>query len=194
MDALTVIMGRTSVPPLKMGGPGPDQAALEAILAAGAAAPDHGKLSPFRFVVIEGEARQALGELFVQAARQADPGAAEVDLEKQRRNPQRAGVVIVVITHVRADHPKVTAVEQLGSGAAAMQNMLLAAHALGFAAKWVTGKNAYDPVVRAGLGCAGDDVVTGFLFIGSFADEHPTSRKQEPAAITSRWNGPAAAG
>jgi nitroreductase len=194
MDVLTAIMERTSVPPLKMGAPGPDQAELQAILAAGAAAPDHGRLAPFRFLLVEKEARAALGELFVHAARIADPDTAEVDLEKQRRNPQRATAVIVVITHVRADHPKIPAVEQLASGAAAMQNMLLAAKAKGFAAKWVTGKNAYDPTVRAGLGCAGDDVVTGFLYIGSFADEHPVSTKQDPARITARWRGPATAG
>ncbi|WP_159712373.1 nitroreductase family protein, partial [Geminicoccus flavidas] len=144
MDALTAIMSRTSVPPLKMGSPGPDQATLDAILAAGAAAPDHGRISPFRFLVVTGEARKALGELFVEAALAANPDTAEADLDKQRRNPQRAAAVIAVITHVRADHPKIPAVEQLASGAAAMQNMLLAAHAKGFAAKWVTGKNAYD--------------------------------------------------
>jgi nitroreductase len=192
MDALTTIMERTSVPPLKMGAPGPDEAQLQAILAAGAAAPDHGKLVPFRFLLVEKEARAALGELFVQAARIADPTVAEADLEKQRRNPQRATAVIVVITRVRADHPKIPAAEQLASGAAAMQNMLLAAKAQGFATKWVTGKNAYDSTVRAGLGCAGDDVVTGFLFIGSFAQDHPVSPKQDPAAITTRWTGPAA--
>jgi nitroreductase len=190
MDVLTAIMSRTSVPPLKMGAPGPDAADLQEILAAGAAAPDHGKISPFRFVVIEGEARMALGELFVAAAREADRNVAEADLEKQRRNPLRATVVIAVITHVRVDHPKIPTVEQLSAGGAAMQNMLLAAHAKGFAAKWVTGKNAYDPMIRSALGCAGDDVITGFLFIGSFSDGHPASPKQDPAAITTRWTGP----
>lgn len=189
MDALTAIMSRTSVPPLKMGSPGPDQATLDAILAAGAAAPDHGRISPFRFLVVTGEARRALGELFVEAALAANPETAEADLDKQRRNPQRAAAVIAVITHVRADHPKIPAVEQLAAGAAAMQNMLLAAHAKGFAAKWVTGKNAYDPVVRAGLGCAGDDVITGFLFIGSYEAEHQPSPKTDPAKLTRYWTG-----
>jgi nitroreductase len=192
MDALTAIMSRTSVPPLKMGSPGPDQATLDAILAAGAAAPDHGRISPFRFLVVTGEARRTLGELFVEAALAANPDTTEADLDKQRRNPQRAAAVIVVITHVRADHPKIPAVEQLAAGAAAMQNMLLAAHAKGFAAKWVTGKNAYDPVVRAGLGCAGDDVITGFLFIGSYEAEHQASPKADPARLTRYWTGPEA--
>ncbi|WP_027135233.1 nitroreductase family protein [Geminicoccus roseus] len=194
MDVVSAIMGRTSIPPLKMGAPGPDRAELEAILAAGAAAPDHGRLAPFRFLVVEGEARAELGDLFVRAARQADPQVAEADLDKQRRNPQRAAVVIVVVTQVRADHPKIPAVEQLSAGAAAMQNMLLAAHAAGFASKWVTGKNAYDPMVRDGLGLAGDDVITGFLYVGSYVEEHPASAKKDPAAITSRWTASARQG
>lgn len=189
MDVLTAIMTRTSVPPLKMGEPAPDATAVQAILAAGAAAPDHGRLAPFRFLVVEDDARTALGALFAAAAKAAMPDIAEADLEKQRRNPLRAALVITVITQVRADHPKIPAVEQMGSGAAAMQNMLLAAHGLGFAAKWVTGKNAYDPHVRAGLGCAGDEVITGFLYVGTLAQPHPTSGKPDPAPITTYWRG-----
>jgi nitroreductase len=193
MDVSTTIMSRTSVPPVKMGSPGPDAAAVQQILAAGAAAPDHGRIMPFRFLLVEGDARAALGELFVTAARQADPAVAEADLEKQRRNPTRASAVIVVITKVRADHPKIPAVEQLAAGAAAMQNMLLMAHGLGFATKWVSGKNAYDPVIRTALGCAADDVITGFLFVGSFTEPHPPSPKLDPEKITRRWTGPVAA-
>ena len=129
MDVSTAILSRTTIPPLKMGGPGPSAADLQEILAAGAAAPDHGRLMPFRFLLVEGEARAALGEVFVQAARAADPDVAEADLEKQRCNVSRATAVVVVITRVHAGQ-KVPEVEQIAAGAAAMQNMLLAAHGM----------------------------------------------------------------
>ncbi|HEX2526225.1 MAG TPA: nitroreductase [Geminicoccus sp.] len=190
MDVSTAILSRTTVPPLKMGGPGPGPADLQEILAAGAAAPDHGKLTPFRFILIEGDSRAALGEVFVAAARAADPNVAEVDLDKQRRNVMRATAVVVVVTRVRPGH-KIPAEEQIAAGAAAMQNMLIMAHARGFAAKWATGKNAYDPHIRQALGCSQEDVITGFLLIGSLAEAHPVSAKLDPERITMRWTGPA---
>lgn len=190
MDVLTAIMTRTTVPPLKMGGPGPDQAALDRILAAGAAAPDHGRIAPYRFFTVTGAARERLGELFVAAARASDPRIGEADLDKQRRNPTRATAVIVVVAKIRPDHPKFPPIEQEAAAAAAIENMLLAAHGLGFAGKWVTGKNAYDPMIRAAFGCAEDDVIMGLVFLGSLIEPHAASPKPDAGAITLNWTAP----
>ena len=188
MDVLEAIRTRTSVPPMKMGLPVPSSNDLTEILEAGAAAPDHGRLMPFRFLVVEGEARKDLGELFVRAMLKADPAARPADLDKQRANPQRAAVVIAVITRAIPEH-KIPVVEQLSAGAAAMQNMLLAVHAKGFGGKWVTGKNAYDPMVREGIGCQHDEVVTGFLYLGGLQEPYPISVKKTVGNITSHWPG-----
>ena len=88
------------------------------------------------------------------------------------RHPLRAPVIVVVAARVEPAHPKIPEVEQVAAVAAAAQNMLLAAHALGFAAKWATGKQAYDPGVKAGLGLADDDRILGFLYLGSYAADH----------------------
>jgi nitroreductase len=190
MDVLTAIMTRTTVPPLKMGGPGPDQAALDKILAAGAAAPDHGRIAPYRFFTVTGVTRERLGELFVEAARASDPTIRDADLEKQRRNPTRATAVIVVVAKVRPNHPKFPAIEQEAAAEPAIENMLLAAHGLGFAGKWVTGKNAYDPMVRKAFGCAEDDIIMGIVFLGSLIEPHATSPKPAAATITLNWTAP----
>lgn len=191
MDALEAILTRTTVPPAKMGPPGPDEAQLRRILEAGAAAPDHGCLRPWRFLVVRGAARDRLGALFARAVVAKGGDAAE--LEKQRTSPLRASVVVAVVAKLRKDHPKIPEPEQVASAAAAMQNMLLAAHAQGLAAKWVTGKNAYDPVVRQGLGLAPHDLITGFLFVGTPASPHEGAARPALATIVEEWTGEAAA-
>lgn len=191
MDALEAILTRTTFPPAKMGPPGPDEAQLRRILEAGAAAPDHGCLRPWRFLVVRGSARERLGELFGRAVVAKGGDAAE--LEKQRTSPLRASVVVAVVAKLRKDHPKIPEPEQVASAAAAMQNMLLAAHAQGLGAKWVTGKNAYDPVVREGLGLAAHDLITGFLFVGTPVAAHEGTARPALATVVEEWTGEAAA-
>src|SRR5919202_4729212 len=99
MDALEAILTRSSVPPVKMGLPGPDEAQLRRILEAGAAAPDHGKLRPWRFLVVRGTARERLGEVFANAV--LAKGGEQAEVEKQRSVPTRAPVVVVVVAKVR---------------------------------------------------------------------------------------------
>jgi nitroreductase len=187
MDALEAILTRSTVPPVKMGPPGPDEAQLRRILEAGAAAPDHGKLRPWRFLVVRGAARERLGEVFAGAVLAKGGEAAEV--EKQRSVPLRAPVTIVVVAKIRPDHPKIPAVEQVASAAAAAQNMLIAAHAQGLAAKWTTGKNAHDPVVRAGMGLDPDDEIVGFLLLGSAAVPHGPTERPPVDDVVVEWDG-----
>lgn len=189
MDTITAILSRRTVPPAKMGPPGPDEDALRRILEAGAAAPDHGLLRPWRFLVVRGEGRARLGELFAAFAARTNPGAGPEEVEKQRAAPLRAPVIVVVAARVQSQHPKIPVVEQIASAAAAAQNMLLAAHALGFAAKWATGKQAYDEGVKAGLGLGPDDRVLGFLYIGSYAAEHAPPPRPSLDGVAVEWPG-----
>lgn len=189
MEALAAILTRRTVPPAKMGPPGPDEAALARILEAGAAAPDHGMLRPWRFLVVRGEGRAALGELFAAAARRAAPGISAAEVEKQRAGPARAPVVVVVAARVQPAHAKIPPLEQVASAAAAAQNMLLAAHALGFAAKWSSGKPARDAGVKAGLGLAAEDEILGFLLLGSYAADHPVAPRAGLDGVVREWPG-----
>ena len=187
MDALDAILTRRTVPPFKMGPPGPDEAALQQILTAGVAAPDHGMLRPWRFLVVRGSGRQRLGELFAEFVNRVAPSASPEEIEKQRTAPTRAPVIVVVAARLRPAHPKIPEVEQLASVAAAAENMLLAAHALGFAAKWSTGKQAYDGVVKEGLGLGMDDRIIGFLYLGSYAAGHEAPPRPGLDGVVSEW-------
>lgn len=164
MDALTLLLHRNSEPKLTM--PGPDRDALHKMFAAALRAPDHGRLRPWRFLTIDGKARHRLGELFVEALKRRNPDAAPEDFKKQAEAPLRAPLVIAVIAR-ESDHPKVPRVEQLLSAGCAAHTLLLAAQAQGFGAIWRTGDNSYDEHVRTGLGLADDEVLVGYVYVGS---------------------------
>lgn len=189
MDAIEAILTRSTVPQVKMTGPGPGSAELARILEAGASAPDHGRLRPWRFLVIQGEGRRQLGALFEQALRASNPDCAPEEAEKQRSGPLRAPLVIVVAATLSDERArdKIPPVERIASAAAAAQNMLLAAHAQGYAGKWSTGKPAQNALVRAGLGLAAQDEIIGFLYIGTYAVEHAISARPTLEGIAAPW-------
>lgn len=189
MDTLDAIAGRHSVPAPFLAEPAPDDAALERIIAAGSAAPDHGRLRPWRFLVIRGEARDLLGEIFVEALVQRSPDAGEAAKEQERARPIRAPLMIAVLVTTDPHHAKIPLVEQILSAGAAAQNMLLAAHALGYGAKWVTGSNAYDDSVKRALGGGPDDVIAGFLHFGSVTGDPPAVPHAEPSSLGFEWRG-----
>lgn len=187
MEALEAILTRRTVPPAKMGPPGPDEPALRRILEAGVAAPDHGLLRPWRFLLVRGDGRARLGELFAAFVQRQSAAVSAEELEKQRTAPLRAPVIVVVVARVDPAHPKIPAAEQLAAVAAAAQNMLLAAHALGFAAKWATGRQAHDATVRAGLGLGTHDRIVGFLYLGSATGEQPAPPRAGLDQVVQEW-------
>jgi nitroreductase len=165
MDALTALHTRKASP--KLVEPVPTDDELTLIYQAALRAPDHGMLRPWRFLVVKGEARNKLGELFV-AAMQPDT--------KEKRNkllnaPLRAPMIIIAVTTI-TEHPKVPAIEQITSTAAAVQNMSLAAHALGYASIWRTGAVASSDEVKLGLDLNVSDEIVGFLYLGSSTYEN----------------------
>lgn len=162
MDALTLLLNRRSLP--KLIEPAPQGEELENIFRAGLRAPDHAGLTPWRFIVSRGEGLQKLAEILVEAAK-AD-GADEAVIEKAGKAPFRAPMVITVVAKV-TEHDKVPAIEQHLSAGCAVQAMQMAAVAQGYSGYWRTGKWAYHPVVREALGVQGDDLIAGFLYIGT---------------------------
>lgn len=164
MDALTLLNNRNSEP--KLSEPAPDTDTLHKILGAALRAPDHGRLHPWRFLLIIGKSRYRLGELFGEALRARDPEASPDQIKKSQEAPLRAPIVVTVIARLQ-DHPKVPKVEQLLSAGCAAHSILLAAQALGFGAIWRTGDNCYDPHVKTGLGLEENEEIVGYIYVGS---------------------------
>lgn len=161
MDALDALLNRVSAP--RLCEPAPDAAQRELLFRAALRAPDHGQLRPWRFLTIEGAAREQLGELLAQALpADASPEA----LSKARAMPLRAPLLVVVIARVQA-HAKVPAQEQVIAAGCAAHGILLAAHAQGIGAVWRTGELAYNAQVATGLGLAADEQVIAFLYLGT---------------------------
>lgn len=187
MDAFAALTSRQSVAPAFLGEPGPDEQALSRILQAGASVPDHGRLRPWRFIVVQGEARTQLGEVFAEALRRREPSPSESALDQERNRPLRAPLVIVVVAKLAPEHPKIPEIEQIVSAGASAQNILVAAHAHGFGAKILTGTNAYDEHVRTALGLEPHDRLIGFIHIGSLQREAPAVPHADPREHTVEW-------
>lgn len=152
----------------KLTAPSPQGEALNAILHAGLRAPDHGRLQPWRFITIENDGLNRLGELFFEAAKRRLPEQNEAALEKFRQQPQRAPLIIVVVASPKK-HMSIPAIEQEYSAAAATYAMLLAANAQGFSGIWRTGDNAYDPYIKQGLGIQDHEQIIAYLYLGTAA-------------------------
>lgn len=163
MELLEGIQSRASA--LKLSAPGPTREHLDQILRAGIRAPDHGRLKPWRFVVLEGEARLrlagAMADLFLRKA----PQATQAQLDAERAKPMRAPTILIAAA--RISKGKIPEVEQIASVAAGVQNMFLAAHALGYGVMWKTGAAAYDPEVKTALGLLPDDHIVAMLYLGT---------------------------
>jgi nitroreductase len=185
MDAIEALTSRKSVAMLEEPAPSKDE--LETLFTAAVRAPDHCRLRPWRFVVIEGEGRNKLGNVFAEALKKREPDSTEAMQEKTRGKPLRAPMIIAVIAKVQ-DHPKVPHVEQILSAGAAAQNIMLAAHAMGYAGIWRSGSPCFDPHVKEALGAFDKDQIVGFLYLGTASRMMPLP--QEPVAdYVEHWSG-----
>src|SRR5688572_8385219 len=184
-ETLDLLLSRRSGSAKLMKGPGPDAAQLRRILAAGVRVPDHGKLTPWRFIVFEGEGRARMGEILAQSIA-AERDSSPERIEQERNRFMRAPVVIGVVSRVREQIPIPVWEQQLSSGAVCM-TIVLAAHAMGFVANWVTEWCAYHPQVLARVGLKPTERIAGFIYIG-----HPVvpleDRPRPPVdSITTRF-------
>jgi nitroreductase len=164
MELFEAITSRSSAS--KLGEPGPTSEQLASLLDAGGHAPDHGRLKPWRFVVLHGEAREAFAVAAANAKR-ARVALTDEQVESDRQKIMRSPTILVVGCAVRRDNPKVPEFEQILAVGAAAQNIFLAAHALGFGVMWKTGAAAYDAQVKATVGLAPDDHIVAILHLGS---------------------------
>lgn len=166
--------------------PGPTAAELEQILTIGTRVPDHGKITPWRLVVIEGEARQQAGDKLAEIAAKNNPGLDEASIEIERQRFLPAPLTIGVISSPK-DHPKVPEFEQLLSAGNVAFNLLHAAHALGFAATWVTRWYAFDAEAAAMLGAREGERFVGFVHIGTPTAAIEDRPRPALADVVSHW-------
>jgi nitroreductase len=165
VDLLTAIESRASA--LKLIEPGPTRAHLEQIMRAGVRAPDHGRLRPWRFVVLEGAAREKLGDAMARLSLVKFPQSTPEQLDGERRKVLRAPTIVVAAAHITPG--KIPEVEQILAVAAGVENMVLVAQALGYGAMWKTGAAAYDAQTKAMLGLTERDHIVAFLYLGTTA-------------------------
>ncbi|HLH90487.1 MAG TPA: nitroreductase [Xanthobacteraceae bacterium] len=173
-EALQLLKTRRSVKPVELAGPGLTAAEIETLLTIASRVPDHGKLVPWRFIVFDGEARLAAGAKIAEAfrAKYADATPEQIAFEANRL--ARAPLVVAVVSRA-APHVKIPEWEQVLSAGAAAMSLVVAAHALGFAASWITEWYAYDRGVLDALGLAPNEKIAGFIHIGRAgpADDRP---------------------
>lgn len=180
LKALKALHTRTSSP--RLCEPAPSDEQLDSILRAALRAADHGLLRPWRFLLIRGEARNRLGNLILEAAEHENGKLSEAQREKLRNKPLRAPLIIVTISSPKP-HPKVPEFEQDLSAAAATQNMINAAYAVGVGAMWRSGSPAFQSIVMRGLGLQGSEKIIGFLYLGTL--DGPT--KPPPSTDYSKY-------
>src|SRR3954465_12522156 len=161
-EALDLLKTRRSVKPVEMSGPGPAANEIDALLTIASRVPDHGKLTPWRFVVFEGDARLKAGEIIASAFGRKYPDATQDQLTFERARLSRAPLVVAVVSRA-APHVKIPEWEQVLSAGAAAMNLVTAAHALGFAANWITEWYAYDRRVLDARGLAAHEKIAGFV-------------------------------
>lgn len=189
MDALNLLHTRNSAP--RLTDPAPKGQELDQIVQAALRAPDHARLRPWRFLTVQGDARHALGDLFVRAttARKqlaGEPAVTADEATKLAAKPLRAPLIIVVIASP-TEHPKVPEVEQVISAGCAAHGLLLAAHALGYAGVWRTGSNAFDATVNAGLGLKSHESIVGFIYLGTIEGDYKPLPELKTADYCHSW-------
>ncbi|ASP39589.1 nitroreductase [Bacterioplanes sanyensis] len=185
MNALDVLTQRVSAPQLT--GPEPTAAQIETLLRAALRAPDHAWLRPSRYLLIRGEQRRQLGEIFLQGMEDAHSLSAEKQ-EKSRNLLTRAPLVIAAVTRV-VEHDKVPRDEQLLSTGAGVQNLLNASWALGLGAIWRTGAMASSQAVHQALGLQPNDVLVGFVYVGQVNCRLKQAPELELSDYVSEWTG-----
>ena len=185
---LSHLKTRRSGKPRDMVEPGPNAAQLREIVAIAARTPDHGKLAPWRFVVVGADQRDALATLLVSSYRAERPVAGRLEIEALEQFAHQAPALIVVLSSPK-ESSKIPMWEQELSVGAASMNLVHAAHAMGFVAGWLTGWPSYSEAVRDAFG-GGHERIAGFIFIGSPSRELEERPRPELDAVLGDWTPP----
>ncbi|MFC5740573.1 nitroreductase family protein [Dyella tabacisoli] len=184
---LALLLQRHSAPSRQLSEPAPDEATLHALLEAAIRVPDHGKLVPFRLILLRDKAKLHFGEQLTAMAIRRDPDLPESNREKERMRYTFAPLVIAVIARVDSNS-KIPEIEQKLSAGCVAHNLLLGAYALGYGAQWLTGWAAYDRDVAALLGLAENEHVIGFVHLGTPLIDIPDRDRPVLTDLLSNWS------
>lgn len=169
----TLADARRTTLPKRLGAPGPDDAARLAILQTASAAPDHGRLLPWRFIEVPAALRPALADAFDRALRERDPAAGEAEAARAREKAHRAPWLMLVVARTEGGDPAIPAHERLVSAGCAVQNVLLAATARGFGSALTSGKAVASSAIREFFGLGDDEIGLCFLNVGTVVEGRP---------------------
>jgi nitroreductase len=189
MDPYTFLSRRLSVPSRLLGEPGPSAEDEARLFQLAVRVPDHGRLTPWRFLTLRGEARLRFGEALVALRMAREPGLEPSALDKDRERYRNAPLVVVVVASTTPGH-KIPVAEQVQSAGLAAYNLLLGAQALGYGAQWLTGWAAYDADVARVLGLGPDERVVGFVHIGTPREAPAERARPDPATRITDWQPP----
>lgn len=184
---LSLLSTRRSGKPRDLIAPGPDHAQLVEMIRIAGRTPDHGKLAPWRFVIVGDERRDALAALLVEAYREERPAAGRAEIEAMEQFARQAPALVVALSSPRPDSHIPLWEQELSAGAACM-NLLHAIHAHGFAGGWLTGWPAFSDRVRDAFGQA-PERIAGFMFIGTPGRELDERPRPDAARLWSDWQG-----
>jgi nitroreductase len=184
-DSLALLQHRRSVAAHRLTEPGPSADELQTLLTVAARVPDHGRLAPWRFIVIEGEARRRIGETIAAAFQADQPGADGEKVAAERNRLARAPLVVAVVSRSKP-HVKIPDWEQVLSAGAVCMNLLHAAAALGYGATWITEWYAFDRRVLDALGLAPDERIAGFVHIGTPLERPADRVRPELSSLVTR--------
>ena len=187
-STLSLLETRRSARPREMVAPGPSDEELRRILNIAARVPDHGKLAPWRFVVVGKDQREELALLLRRALHEEDECAGPAHHEKADLFARQGEALVVVVSAPVHDHKIPVWEQELSCGAAAM-NLLHAAHATGYVGGWLTGRHAYSPKVNAAF-CEPGERIAGFVFIGSPGRDLEERPRPELDRIARHWSPP----
>lgn len=185
-DTMDLLATRRSVPANALAEPGPSAEELDRMLTVAARVPDHGKLAPWRFIVIEGDARAELGRKLAALLEELDPQVSPPRLEAQANGFAQSALVVAVVSRA-APHVKIPEWEQQLSAGAVCMNLSLAANALGYGAQWLTGWACYEPRAREIVGLEPHERVAGFIHIGAPTERLPDRPRPALADVVTRW-------
>jgi nitroreductase len=186
LGALDLVLSRRSISPRFLIEPTPTKDELALILRAAAAAPDHKNLKPYRFILIPTERRGDLASAFREAKAERDPGAPAAEIERAGEKAYRGAMLLAVVLRIVRDHPRVSVTDQMLAAGAAIENMLLAASALGYAGCLRSGHSATSRRVRLALGVANEEELAAFLMLGTPA-KPPLPRNDDAPDLLSVW-------
>ncbi|MCR4268871.1 nitroreductase [Nitratireductor sp. ZSWI3] len=188
-SVLDFMLARKSAPIQDLAEPAPSDEEIRTILTAAARVPDHGRLTPWRFILYRGDARHAIGEKLAELAQEREGPLPEMRLEKERTRFSRAPLVIGVVS-VPKKSPTIPEWELFLSGGMAAMNLMIAANAMGYGTNLITNWYSNDAEGRRILGLAPDERVIGFVHIGSFDGEVPERPRPDVDALISTYEGP----